>query len=147
MIISAGMTIKSTADLNGTLFEGCIIFLTEVNQSGALGFIVNKPFNRSLNQLVEFNSSPSFPLWDGGPVDKEHLFFIHRRPDLIPGGNEISNSKFMGGDFKHAVSGINNYALSENDLRIFVGYCGWDAGELEAEIKEGSWTFTDEFSF
>jgi putative transcriptional regulator len=147
MNLHAGITIKSTADLNDTLFEDCVIYITEVNQNGALGFIINKPFNRNLNDLIEFKASSSFPLSNGGPVDKEHLYFIHRRPDVIPGGIAISNNIFMGGDFTHAVAGINNYTLSENDLRIFVGYCGWDAGELEAEINEGSWIITDDFIF
>jgi putative transcriptional regulator len=109
--------------------------------------VVNKPFNRNLNDLVEFNSSPRFSLFNGGPVDQEHLYFLHRRPDLIPGGTAIDNRIFMGGDFKKAVAAINNHTLSKNDIMIFVGYCGWDAGELEAEINEGSWTITNDFSF
>ena len=146
-MIHAGITIGSTAALNETVFENSIILLTEVNENGALGFIVNKPFNRKLTDLVEFSSGKPFPLFDGGPVDKEHLYFIHRRPDLIPGGNAVGNNIFMGGDFKQAVACINNHTLSVNDARIFVGYCGWDAGELEAEISEGSWTITRDFNF
>lgn len=139
MNLHAGATIKSTKDLNGTVFENATILLTEVNQNGAVGLIVNKPFHRKLNELAEFNSSPPVPLYNGGPVDTEHLFFIHQRPDLIPGGRAIGNNVFMGGDFTTAVNFINNQTLSSKDIRIFVGYCGWDAGELEAEIEEGSW--------
>jgi putative transcriptional regulator len=139
MLIQTGALVKSTAALNNTLFENVTILITEYNTSGALGFVINKPFGRSLNELEEFKHSPYFPLYNGGPVDQEHLFFIHQRPDLIEEGVAVGNGIYSGGNFKQAVTAINNRSLTPKDIKIVVGYCGWDAGELEAEIAEGSW--------
>jgi putative transcriptional regulator len=42
------------------------------------------------------------------------------------------------------VSLLNSQNIGENDIKIFIGYCGWNTSELEAEIAEGSWLVTDE---
>lgn len=139
MLIKAGIFLKSTKALNNTVFEYCIIFLSEYNSNDAIGFVINKPFIRKLNELEEFKHSPSFPLYDGGPVDKEHLFFMHQRPDLITNGIFIGENIYVGGNFKQAINCINNKSITAEEIKIFIGYCGWDAGELENEIEEGSW--------
>lgn len=139
MQLQAGMIIKSTAALNNTYFESATVVITEYNTNGAVGFVTNKPFPRKLNELDEFKSIPSFPLYEGGPVDQEHLFFIHKRPELINGGTHLVQQAYFGGDFKEAVSCIEKESISTSDIKVFVGYCGWDANELEEEIKEGSW--------
>lgn len=143
MNLHAGSFLKSTEALNGTDFSGATVILTEYNANGAVGYVVNNAFGRSLNELEEFKNSPNFPLYDGGPVDKEHLFFLHRRPDVIDGGAVVGNGMFNGGDFKKAVEALSDQRLTANDIKIFVGYCGWDAGELEEEIAEGSWIATE----
>ena len=120
-------------------FMDSAIIIVSVNDDGCTGFVYNKIFQQPLNALSEFNHIRNFPLYEGGPVDKEHLFFIHKRNDLITGGEEIGNDLYLGGDFPKAVALINSGKLGENDIKIFIGYCGWDAGELEAEINEGSW--------
>ncbi|MDH7460152.1 YqgE/AlgH family protein [Chitinophagaceae bacterium 26-R-25] len=137
--MNAGTILHSTSLLNDTIFENCSILITEHNENGAMGFVINKLFDRKLNELEEFKHIIPFPLCDGGPVDREHLFFIHQRPDLIKDGTLISGSIYLGGDFKTAVKLINDQTLTEKDIKIFIGYCGWDANELEAEIAEGSW--------
>lgn len=134
------MSTPSMEDIN---FKASMLFITEHNENGAMAFIINKIFNRSLNELAEFSSSPAFALYNGGPVDKEHLFFIHRRNDLITGGIKIVDDIYFGGDFKKAITHINNKSISNTHIKIFVGYCGWDAGELEAEVEEESWGITD----
>jgi len=134
-----GLFLKSTALLNDTFFENALIFITEYNEKGAMGFVVNKKFPRKLNELEEFKNIQPFPIHLGGPVDQEHLYFIHRRPDLITGGEPVNGSIYLGGDFKLAVKNIDNQNLTEKDCRIFLGYCGWDLHELEGEIAEGSW--------
>lgn len=139
MQLQAGIFLKSTAALQQTIFEDAIIFVAELNKKGAMGFIVNKPFGKKLDDLQEFKHSASVALWKGGPVDQEHLFFIHRQPELIPNGTIIANGNYLGGDFNEAVKRINNKSIHMQDIKIFVGYCGWDANELEAEIEEGSW--------
>ncbi len=58
-----------------------------------MGFVVNKKYQRALNELEEFKHIRSFPLYNGGPVDQEHLFFIHKRPDLI--GEGTANSRWL----------------------------------------------------
>ncbi|GEP96162.1 YqgE/AlgH family protein [Chitinophaga cymbidii] len=134
-----GTFLKSTALLDGTFFERSVIFIVEYNDKGAMGFVINNPFPRKLNELEEFKHIIPFPLYLGGPVDQEHLYFVHRRPDLIEGGTPVDAGILLGGDFKAAVKHIDEHTLTGNDIRIFIGYCGWDDGELDAEIAEGSW--------
>lgn len=143
--LKPGIYLQATAPLNDTFFEGAVILITENNSDGAVGFVINKTFERRFNELVEFRHSPAFPLYDGGPVDREHLFFIHRRPELIDGGKPVANGLYTGGDFKKAVTAINNKTISGDQIQIFIGYCGWDAGELEAEVEEGSWMLISDF--
>ena len=139
-----GAFIKSTALLDDTFFESTEVFITEHNEKGAMGFVVNIPFLRRFNELEEFKHSAPFPMYDGGPVDREHLFFLHQRPDLIKGGTPVTGNICLGGDFKEAVRLINNKTLTEMDIKLFIGYCGWNDQELETEIEEGSWEVAKE---
>ncbi|HEY9260582.1 YqgE/AlgH family protein [Chitinophaga sp.] len=133
------MYISATALLDDSFFEQAILVIAECNEKGAMGFVINKVFPRRFNELEEFKHSIPFPLYEGGPVDQEHLYFVHRRPDLIGGGVLVADDLYLGGDFKAAVTQLNNKTISVDDIRLFIGYCGWDAQELEAEIAEGSW--------
>jgi putative transcriptional regulator len=136
----AGSYIKSTAALIGSFFEHTTILIVKHNQEGSIGFVTNKPFEKSLNDLIEFNKVKPFPLMDGGPVDRDHLFVLHKRPDLIEGGEKISNGLYLGGNMEQVTEAINNGLANQQEIQLFIGYCGWDEGELEAEIEEGSWT-------
>jgi putative transcriptional regulator len=139
MKLQQGFFIHSTPLLNDTIFEQTVILIAEYNEKGALGFIINKSFGRTLNELEEFKHSHPFPIYTGGPVDQEHLYFLHQRPDVIADGTLIAEGMYLGGNFQQAVEAINNRTLTTVDVKIFIGYCGWDAGELEAEIVEESW--------
>ncbi|WEK34506.1 MAG: YqgE/AlgH family protein [Candidatus Pseudobacter hemicellulosilyticus] len=141
--MKAGIFLTSTELLDDSIFEKAVVFITEYNDKGAVGFMINKPFSRNFNELEEFRHSPALPMYEGGPVDQEHLYFIHRRPDLIQGGTPVANGIFWGGDFKETVRLINNNTLTEKDIRLFIGYCGWNTGELDAEVEEGSWKLSE----
>ena len=139
MHLTAGLFLHSTQALDDTYFAGAIIYLTECNADGAVGFVINRPLGRSLHELEEFKHSPHFPLYEGGPVDAEHLYVLHRQPHRIAESKDAGKGVYFGGDFRQVVTGINNRSLAESDVKLFIGYCGWEAGELEAEIEEGSW--------
>ena len=139
MTIKAGIYIKSTEELMGSFFENTTILIVKHNEEGSVGFVTNKPFGKSLHELIEFNHSKPFPLMDGGPVDRDHLFVLHKRPDLIEGGELISNGLYMGGNMEQVIQAINANGANQDQIQLFIGYCGWDLGELEAEVEEGSW--------
>ena len=140
--IKAGTYIKSTAELDGSFFENTTILIAKHNEEGSIGFVINKPLEKFLHELIEFNYSKPFPLLDGGPVDREYLFVVHKRPDLIDGGEQITNELYLGGNMEQVIKAINTNNINSKEIQLFIGYCGWDLGELEAELKEGSWTFS-----
>ena len=137
--LKPGIYIKSTDALNGSIFENTTILLVKHNQEGSIGFVTNMPLHKSLHELTQFNQSKPFPLMDGGPVDREHLFVLHKRPDLIREGEQITNDLYLGGNMEQVIEAINNKGANNQDIQLYIGYCGWDARELEAEIEEGSW--------
>ncbi|TWI84994.1 putative transcriptional regulator [Lacibacter cauensis] len=143
MNIKAGTIIISTALLDDSEFEKVAIVITEHNEKGAVGYVFNQPFPRNFNELEEFKHSIPVPLYAGGPVQTDMLYFMHCRPDLVEGGDLVAADVYMNGDFRKAVQLLNNGTLSIHEVRLFIGYCGWDAGELEAELEEGSWEVTN----
>lgn len=143
MELKAEFYIKSTDALIGSFFENTTIVIVEHNEEGSTGFVINKPFEKSLNDLIEFNHCKPFPMMDGGPVDRDHLFVLHKRPDLIEGGKEVSNGFYLGGNMDQVAEAINTHAANKEDIQLYIGYCGWDPGELEAEVEEGSWIMSN----
>ena len=137
--LKPGIYIKSTDALNGSFFEHTTILIVKHNNEESVGFVTNIPFQKSLHELIEFNQSKPFPLMDGGPVNREHLFVLHKRPDLIDGGEQVTQDLYLGGNMDQVIEAINNRGANNQEIQIFIGYCGWDVGELEAEVEEGSW--------
>jgi putative transcriptional regulator len=140
--LKAGLIIKSTDALIDSIFEDTTILIVKHDNEGTTGFVTNKPLNKSLHELIEFNHSKTYPLMDGGPVDNDHLFVIHNRPDIITEGEKIYRGFYLGGKMKDVIEAINANGENEQEIQLFIGYCGWDEGELEAEIEEGSWAIS-----
>lgn len=122
-------------------FHRSVILLADHSSNGSVGFILNKPLDFSISDLLpEINSN--FTVYNGGPVEQDNLYFIHNIPELIPGSIEISNGIFWGGDFEVAKLLINNGQVSKQNIRFFLGYTGWESEQLLSEMKANSWIVT-----
>jgi putative transcriptional regulator len=141
--IKAGSILISAPSLEDPYFDKVVIYITEYNDKGAMGFVMNQVYERTFNELTEYQNSKPFPLHEGGPVERENLYFIHRAPDAIKQGRPIADGVYMGGDFKQAVDYLNTAHDAESNLRLFIGYSGWDPNQVEEEIKEGSWLIVE----
>lgn len=139
MYLQPGQMISATPALQGSYFEGAIILITEYNKNGAVGFVVNKLFGRRLSDLEEFILAEAIPLYEGGPVDQEHLFFIRRSSKPLEGAVPLLGNVYFGGQLTQALQAIQQGHAAPNDIKILVGYCGWNQNELQEEIDEGSW--------
>ncbi len=67
------------------------------------------------------------------------IHFLHQYPAEIPGGNEIMDGIYWGGDFETAIEQIRLGKVDKNKIRFFIGYSGWGNGQLAEELKEKSW--------
>lgn len=129
--------------LYGDYFSRSVVILVAYSQKGAVGFILNKKIDFSLQKFI-----PGFPAFNanvylGGPVSSDSIFFIHRIGSLLPGSIHVTGNLYWGGDFGILQSLIAEKQVTPRDIHFFLGYSGWDAGQLEGEIKENSWLVTD----
>jgi len=124
--------------LSDSSFNRSVILLSEHNEEGAIGFIMNKPSKYTLKDLIPEIESDLI-IYTGGPVSSENLYFVHRVPDLIPDSIEITNGIFWGGDFEKVQELLQNNDLKKNDIRFFLGYSGWSKDQLQEELDTTSW--------
>ncbi|HRZ31900.1 MAG TPA: YqgE/AlgH family protein [Flavobacterium sp.] len=138
-IIKKGHLLIAEPSILGDLsFNRSVILLADHNAEGSVGFILNKPLDYSVNDLVP-EVDATFTIYNGGPVEQDNLYFIHNIPELIPNSVEISNGIFWGGDFEKTRDLINNGSINKDNIRFFLGYTGWDANQLESEMNANSW--------
>ena len=119
-------------------FNRSVVLLAEYNENGSVGFILNKPLPYSINDFIpEINSN--IPIYNGGPVEQDNLYFIHKIPELIPNSIEISNGIYWGGDFKEITNLLQEDQIKNSEIRFFLGYSGWSNQQLEQELEVNSW--------
>ncbi len=119
-------------------FNRSVVLLAEHNDEGSVGFILNKPLDFNTSDLITDITIP-FQVYNGGPVEQDNLYFIHKVPHLIANSIEISNGIYWGGDFETTVRLINQKSITENDIRFFLGYSGWASLQLDQELSSKSW--------
>ncbi|MGV8994832.1 MAG: YqgE/AlgH family protein [Flavobacterium sp.] len=145
-ILKKGQLLIAEPSLLGDMsFNRSVILLADHNDEGSVGFIINKPLQYSIKDLVP-EIHATFKIYNGGPVEQDNLYFIHNVPDLIPNSIEISNGIFWGGDFELTAHLINSGVIKKSNIRFFLGYTGWDAQQIEDEIQTNSWIISENFS-
>ncbi len=134
-----GRILISEPFLPGNFFSRSTVLLVDYSSTGAVGFILNKPFGAQINEL--FSLSPVFvpEVFVGGPVSDDSLFFIHTLGDKIQGSIHIKDELFWGGNFEELKSVILSGKAKADQVKFFVGYSGWSPGQLEEEISGNSW--------
>lgn len=136
------LLIAEPSIIGDSSFNRSVILLADHTEEGSIGFILNKPLEYTLTDLVP-NTEAEFKVYNGGPVEQDNLYFIHKVPHLIPESIEISLGIFWGGDFDSALSLINMGKISASDIRFFLGYSGWEPDQLEKELQTNSWVVTE----
>lgn len=119
-------------------FNRAVILLADHNPLGSVGFILNKPLDFNLKDLIEGTDS-EIRVYNGGPVEQDNLYFIHTSPDLIPDSIEIADGIYWGGNFEVVLGLINQGTLSSENIKFFLGYSGWDENQLDHELKSKAW--------
>lgn len=121
-------------------FLRTVVYLCRHEENeGSFGFIINRPFDYTLDQLMDGIEGSDIPVFVGGPVEKDSIHFIHQLSELIPGSYQISENIYWGGDFEAVKRLINEKKLDTGKIKFFIGYSGWSEYQLEKEIEDKSW--------
>jgi len=137
-----GKILISEPFLPDTFFNRSVVYLTDHNPKGSVGFILNKKLDIKICDAVI-----GFEGWEenlnmGGPVAPDTLHYLHNLGHLIPKSVRVEGDIYWGGDIDIIREMIKTGSVRPAQIRFFLGYSGWSAGQLERELKENSWVIT-----
>lgn len=141
----AGALLVAEPGLRDPNFAGTVVLLLNHSDDGSLGVVVNRSMDRPVADALppwSGTTSPPDMLFRGGPVGVTSAIGLA----VLPGdGPEPVGVRRLVGAFAvvdlDAPPEVVRPAVA--GLRIFVGHAGWSAGQLDAEIDEGSWFVVD----
>ena len=129
--------------LTDSYFNRSVILICDHNKNGTIGLQINKPLKSNVKSII------SKPLIDqkvflGGPVDK-NIFFLHKNNMFANDSVKINNHLFFSKNIDYIESLILDNKIQQNQFKLFIGYSGWDSGQLEEELNENSWIVVPKF--
>ena len=139
VVPSRGKVLISEPFLYDEMFGRSVILLVDHSTDGTMGLVLNKPLPLSLNDVLkEFKDISNIPIYKGGPLSTDTLFYLHTLKD-VEDSLQIGKGVYLNGDFE----AIRRYILQGNDIdgkiRFFLGYSGWEHDQLCQEIEENTW--------
>jgi len=120
-------------------FKRSVVVVCEhTADDGTFGLILNQGTTLHVSDVID-DIYADIPLYVGGPVQPDTLHYIHRRPDLIDGSIPLGEGLYWSGNFEQVKQALNIGTLTEADARFFIGYSGWESGQLTKELNEKTW--------
>jgi putative transcriptional regulator len=143
--LGVGKLLVSSRDLTDPNFAESVVLLVKYNQQGTVGLMINHrtrvPISRTIQNL-DAGKHGSDPTYIGGPVEMTAVFGLFRSRKRPDEGTSVLSEVYL----------VSSKALLEktlaaisgpSDLRLYLGYCGWAAGQLENEVRRGGWWIFD----
>ncbi len=139
--VEAGVLLVATPALDDPNFTDTVILVLDADDSGTLGVVLNRPSGLPVADVLDaWQDVVSGPevLFQGGPVMTEGALavaLLTASADSPVGFREVTGQLGLI-DLDTPVELLGD---SLDSLRIFAGYAGWGAGQLDGEIETGSW--------
>jgi len=138
---AAGMLLIARPHLNDPNFTRTVVLLVRHDDQGALGLVLNRRSSTRLSAAapkLAATLGPAAELGYGGPVAPGLLHVLVRAPAVPEGSFQVFDDVHLCGA-PAAVERIVAEGGAWRRVRVFAGYSGWAAGQLESEIERGDW--------
>lgn len=137
---AAGMFLVASHDLRGGGFAKSVILIIQHDADGTMGLIVNQPTNTNPAELLSdiaglenYNGK----LFVGGPVAAWGIIMLLHSEQTPTNAKHIFSNVYTSGDRELLGRLVRSDTIGE--VRLYAGHAGWSPGQLDAEIKRGSW--------
>ena len=137
--VATGNVLISEPFMNDFHFRRSVILIIDHNEEGSLGVIFNKRLAIPFNEIVQGFPDFKADVYLGGPVETDRIFFIHTVGNMIPDSYKISEGLYWSGNINVLKSMIKMDLIKPHEVRFYVGYAGWDGGQLRNELKANTW--------
>ena len=143
-----GRFLVATPQLRDPNFIRTVVLLLESNNESAIGLVVNRPSSITLDAAfaqAEDTPMSTASIFCGGPVETDSLFILHDCPNVGQYDDHVSNGIFLTGnnDSFSSLIGPEKSCQHMCGFRVYHGYAGWDAAQLQNEIDRGDWRTLD----
>lgn len=140
-----GKIIISTPDISGDIFSRSVVLIIDHNAEGSFGLILNKKNQNMSARLLKIFGF-QVDVYEGGPVENDKIFFIIKGDKVTESFSAINEEFYLTEDIENVVAAIIEQRLSVEDIKVFSGYSGWAADQLENEIRRKLWTVVDVYN-
>ncbi|WP_366942453.1 YqgE/AlgH family protein [uncultured Serinicoccus sp.] len=129
--------------LTGEPFAGSVVLILHHDEDGAHGLVLNQPMEAGVDAVLPewqpFVTDPGV-LFRGGPVGRDTAMGLVSVPGHLPEDPPLGTQLLFGGIGLVDLDAPAPLVVPElGAFRIFVGYSGWSAGQLDSEIRHGAW--------
>lgn len=139
--LGKGVFLVAAPSLRDPNFRQSVVLLCEHGPEGALGVVVNRPTAMSISEAlpqVPILEGSAHVLYAGGPVQTNQVMLLFRSEESPENSHHVFDGVCLGGDMG-MVERILTGRGTKEAFRAYLGYSGWGPGQLENEMKTGSW--------
>jgi putative transcriptional regulator len=146
----AGRLLVAMPGIGDPRFERAVILLCEHDQAHAMGLAINRPVEgltiADLLQRLGVEPTAEAPadlVLLGGPVDQERGFVLHTRDQTTdPAGVPVGEDLMLTAT-REILRVLAAPKGRPRRVAMAIGYAGWDAGQLERELRDNVWLICD----
>jgi putative transcriptional regulator len=134
-----GQLLLDSGQLSGSFFHRTVVLICQHDLEGAFGLVLNRPTDNKVGEALVADLPDVLKeqtLYLGGPVQPTALSYLHS-DTFLPEASVMSNLD-LGHSLEALVELGESYSATQQ-VRLFAGYAGWAAGQLEDEIKRKAW--------
>lgn len=139
--VGQGTFLVATPHLKDPNFRQTVVLICEHGSGGSLGLVINRRTNQHITEVLPqatgLHEKAGF-VYTGGPVQKDSLLILHRLGREVPESRPIFDGVCLGGELG-VLEDEFTQDQGEGLVRVYMGYAGWAAGQLQFELASGSW--------
>jgi len=139
--ISVGKLLVAKPELGDPNFANTVVLIVHYDEeNGAVGLTLNRKTNVPMSKVFpDTKGAKDDPIFEGGPVETGTAQALLRSREKVDKSTHIFGDVYASGD-KDVIEKSVSAGTTPATFRLYVGYGGWAAGQLEREIEMGGWS-------